>query len=90
MDLSLKGKIGSQPPDYYPWFAVPHRATADTDIVFGHWSALRGITHNPHAHALDGGCIWGDLLIAKRLEDGKVFTTQCESKGLDWRVKSQY
>lgn len=85
MNFELKGVVGSQPPPFLPWFAVPNRATKEIPIVFGHWSALRGETHYPNAHALDGGCIWGDHLIAKRLEDGKLFKVKCTFHGLDWR-----
>ena len=35
-----KGPPGSQPPGLMPWFEVPGRRSADTTVVFGHWSAL--------------------------------------------------
>jgi bis(5'-nucleosyl)-tetraphosphatase (symmetrical) len=40
--------------------------------VFGHWSAL-GLKVEPHAIALDTGCVWGRALTAIRLDDGTVF-----------------
>ncbi len=65
------------PDDFMPWFEwqVPRMRK----ILFGHWAALRGQVDLPHARALDGGCVWGNALLAYRLSDGKVITSneQC-------------
>ena len=55
---------------YLPWFAwqVPR----ERKILFGHWAALKGNVDLPHARALDGGCVWGNDLLAYRLIDGQV------------------
>ncbi len=60
-----------------PWFKVNTRINYDLKIIFGHWAALRGITHTPHVYALDTGCSWGFELSAMRLDDGKIFNVSC-------------
>jgi len=42
LDLTSKGKVGTQPTGYLPWFQVPGRASEDINIIFGHWAALEG------------------------------------------------
>ncbi len=61
------------PTDFMPWFdwQVPRTRK----ILFGHWAALKGEVDLPHARALDGGCVWGNHLLAYRLGDGKVITS---------------
>lgn len=59
--LDVKGKIGTQPPGYEPWFRIPIRKTAQTKIIFGHWAALEGIQEN-NVYGIDTGCIWGRKL----------------------------
>ncbi len=58
------------PEGFLPWFEwqVPR----ERKILFGHWSALRGKVDLPYARALDGGCVWGNKLLAYRLGDEKV------------------
>ena len=69
----------AMPTDFLPWFEWQVPRTRK--ILFGHWAALKGEIDLPHAHALDGGCVWGNYLLAYRLGDGKVFTSsaQCPS-----------
>jgi bis(5'-nucleosyl)-tetraphosphatase (symmetrical) len=74
MSLSAKWLPGTQPGDYFPWYAAPGRRSADTRIVFGHWAALVGRVLGEHnVYALDTGCVWGGQLRALRLEDFRVF-----------------
>jgi bis(5'-nucleosyl)-tetraphosphatase (symmetrical) len=54
-----------------PWFKAPDRKTADTRIVFGHWSTL-GLIDKPNLLALDTGCVWGGALTAVQLEEDRV------------------
>lgn len=63
----------AMPDDFAPWFEwqVPRQRK----ILFGHWAALKGEVDLPNARALDGGCVWGNYLLAYRLEDGKVITS---------------
>ena len=77
MDFSHKG-----PPEttdtLMPWFDVPGRASGDTTVVFGHWSAL-GLMIRPDAICLDTGCVWGRELTAVRLHDHKVIQISCRA-----------
>ena len=61
------------PEDFLPWFEwqVPR----ERKILFGHWAALKGEVDLPYARALDGGCVWGNFLLAYRLGDGQVITS---------------
>ena len=68
IDLKQKGKPDSAPRPWLPWFRVPGRASRDTRIVFGHWSAL-GLLREPGVLALDTGCVWGGALTAVNLDD---------------------
>ncbi|KRG36938.1 symmetrical bis(5'-nucleosyl)-tetraphosphatase [Psychrobacter sp. P11G3] len=69
----------AMPTDFLPWFEWQVPRTRK--ILFGHWAALKGEIDLPHARALDGGCVWGNYLLAYRLGDGKVMTSsaQCPS-----------
>jgi bis(5'-nucleosyl)-tetraphosphatase (symmetrical) len=70
MDFSAKGAPGTQSDGLLPWFSVPRRRSADTTLLFGHWSTL-GRVHWPEyrVYCLDTGAVWGGQLTALRLED---------------------
>lgn len=75
LEFSFKASLNDKmPKDFRPWFEwqVPRKRK----ILFGHWAALKGQIDLPNAKALDAGCVWGNCLMAYRLEDGKVFKTQ--------------
>lgn len=74
--LGMKGPPGTQPEAYLPWFAVPHRASAQNPIVFGHWATLPSCTA-PGVHHLDTGCVWGGALTAMCLETGERTSVAC-------------
>jgi len=76
MEFKFKGEENDIPEGYRAWFDVPGRASADANIVCGHWSAL-GLKVRPRIIALDTGCLWGGALSAVRLEDRVVFQTPC-------------
>ena len=76
MEFKFKGEVGNIPAGYLPWFKVPHRASVQTPIVFGHWSAL-GLYQGDNVYALDTGCLWGGALTAMRLEDKAIFQVPC-------------
>lgn len=76
MEFQTKGEVTDAPRGYMPWFEVPGRASADSVLVTGHWSAL-GLRVEPKLLALDSGCLWGRHLTAVRLEDRQVFQVAC-------------
>lgn len=45
-----------------PWFELLPKS--NLTIAFGHWSALGGFEQSPQIIALDGGCVWGEQLLA--------------------------
>ena len=76
IELSFKGEPGDAAEGWIPWFDFPGRASRDSTIVCGHWSAL-GLQVRPELLALDSGCVWGRALTAVRLEDRQVFAVPC-------------
>ena len=76
MEFKFKGELQNIPDGYQPWFELSHRASVNTPIVFGHWSAL-GLQHTNNVSSLDTGCLWGGHLSAMRLEDRQIFQVPC-------------
>ena len=68
--LKEKGAPGSQHKSCIPWYKVPGRASADSRILFGHWSTL-GYYNNHNVWALDSGCLWGNKLTAVKVRKRK-------------------
>lgn len=66
----------SMPEGYAPWFNW--QVTRTHKILFGHWAALQGEVDLPHARALDGGCVWGNALLAYRLQDAQVIRSSAQ------------
>jgi bis(5'-nucleosyl)-tetraphosphatase (symmetrical) len=85
MEFKFKGELNKIPDGYRPWFELEHRASIDTPIIFGHWSAL-GLKHTHNVFALDTGCLWGGQLTALRLEDKQIFQVQCNPKDAPRRI----
>jgi bis(5'-nucleosyl)-tetraphosphatase (symmetrical) len=79
MEFAHKGKPSGLPDGYMPWFAVPRRASRETALIFGHWSAL-GLVLQPNLFGLDTGCLWGRKLSALRLDDRKLFQVSCRQR----------
>lgn len=74
LEFSFTASLSEEMPNgFLPWFEwqVPR----ERKILFGHWAALKARVDLPHARALDGGCVWGNYLLAYRLSDGQVFTS---------------
>jgi bis(5'-nucleosyl)-tetraphosphatase (symmetrical) len=67
LDFRSKGPPGTQPEGLYPWYAVPGRASAGQNIVFGHWSTLRDYGY-PGIYPIDSACLWGGALTALRID----------------------
>jgi bis(5'-nucleosyl)-tetraphosphatase (symmetrical) len=76
LNLTLKETACSSDPHLFPWFDVAGRKTFDDKILFGHWSALKGITHNANAIALDTGCVWGGTLSAVSVYEGRFYSVK--------------
>jgi bis(5'-nucleosyl)-tetraphosphatase (symmetrical) len=72
---TTEGAAGA-PAGFLPWFEVPGRASAETPIIFGHWSTL-GLLMRPTLLGIDTGCVWGGRLSAVRLEDRALFQVDC-------------
>ena len=79
MEFSGKGGAQAAPVGYMPWFDVPGRATANTTVAFGHWSAL-GLLQRRDLISLDTGCVWGGCLSAMRVDAGRreLVQVKCE------------
>jgi bis(5'-nucleosyl)-tetraphosphatase (symmetrical) len=76
MALGYKGGADDIPAGLFPWFDVPHRTSAASPIIFGHWSAL-GLQIRTNVVGLDSGCLWGRQLSALRLEDRQLYQVAC-------------
>lgn len=77
MDFSMK-ESGSASPEsgLMPWFDVPGRNSANSTVVFGHWSAL-GLTLRANLIGLDSGCVWGGQLSAVCLQQRTLLQVNC-------------
>ena len=67
VDLKMKGKPPKGHATLQPWFEIGTRLSADTRVVFGHWSAL-GLVLRKDVVGLDSGCVWGGALTALDLD----------------------
>ena len=61
------------PTGFKPWFEFESQAAQTHQLIFGHWAALQGKTISAHIQNVDGGCVWGQQLVAYRLEDQQLF-----------------
>ena len=73
-DYDFKGTRAEQADEFKPWFDYWSKDETRPRILFGHWAALGAETGRNDIVALDGGCAWGQRLIAYRLEDGRRFS----------------
>jgi bis(5'-nucleosyl)-tetraphosphatase (symmetrical) len=71
VDLKMKGKPPQGSSALRPWFELENRGSADTRIVFGHWSAL-GLLVRKDVVGLDSGCVWGGALTAFDLDTDRL------------------
>lgn len=82
LDLKYKGTLDDAPADLVPWFRIPQRCSAESRILFGHWSAL-GYYAGENVLGIDTGCVWGGRLCAVRLDvDQQPAFVPCSSSGL--------
>lgn len=74
LEFSFKDALDDPMPEgFQPWFEFESKAAQTHQVIFGHWAALQGKTIHPHIQNVDGGCVWGNQLIAYRLEDQQLF-----------------
>ena len=74
LEFSFKDALSDPMPEgFQPWFEFESKAAKTHQIIFGHWAALQGKTINAQIQNVDGGCVWGNQLIAYRLEDQQSF-----------------
>ena len=78
MDFREKRGARHAPPGFAPWFAHPHRRTASSLVLCGHWSTL-DLMLVPNVLMLDSGCLWGGALTAIRLPDRRVYQVPSRS-----------
>ena len=79
LDFSASGGLDTQPEGFLPWFQQPRSKPIPLKQLFGHWAALdEGATDHSPVTALDTGCVWGNRLTAMRLDDGKMYSCQCQ------------
>lgn len=78
--LDLKTKLNkSTKENYKPWFSYQHQALNEIDnIIFGHWSAINGVTNHNRIKGIDLGCVWGGSLAAINLYDNSIITVNSE------------
>lgn len=81
INLTFQGPLEQLPAGYFPWFEIPPAQPRPETIIFGHWSAL-GKKINERYLALDAGCVWGNRLVAVRLEDRQVFEIDCDRRAI--------
>ena len=74
LEFSFKDSLDDPMPEgFKPWFEFESKAAQTHQLVFGHWAALQGKTISEKIQNVDGGCVWGNQLIAYRLEDKTIF-----------------
>ncbi len=74
MEFCFKDSLDDpMPQGFQPWFDFESKAAKTHQIIFGHWAGLQGKTITPQIQNVDGGCVWGNQLIAYRLEDQQLF-----------------
>ncbi len=73
LDFDANGGPGCAPKDYRPWYQHGRTDPLPRRIITGHWAAL-GLYQDEQISALDTGCVWGNELTARRLEDGAIFS----------------
>ena len=74
LEYSFKDALDDpMPQGFKPWFEFESQAAQTHQILFGHWAALNGKTISNKIQNVDGGCVWGNQLMAFRLEDQQMF-----------------
>ena len=84
MSFDEKGPPGEQAAPFKPWFTIENRKTVNDKIIFGHWSTVHlgniDDFNSLNVYPIDTGCVWGDELLAFRLEDQTFFSVPSSQK----------
>ena len=89
MEFDFKGELQDLPVGYLPWFDVPSRASQETQVIFGHWSAL-GLQQRQNVDALDTGCLWGGQLTAMNLDTKAIIQVPSNPQDKPLKIKSHF
>ncbi|MFC6052389.1 diadenosine tetraphosphatase [Acinetobacter sp. Ac_877] len=74
LEFSFKDALDEPMPEgFKPWFQFESQSAKTHQVIFGHWAALEGQTISENIQNVDGGCVWGNNLLAYRLEDKRMF-----------------
>ncbi|OBY72939.1 symmetrical bis(5'-nucleosyl)-tetraphosphatase [Acinetobacter gyllenbergii] len=74
LEFDFKDALDAPMPEsFQPWFEFESQAAQSHQLIFGHWAALQGKTISAQIQNVDGGCVWGQQLMAFRLEDQHMF-----------------
>ncbi|WAU76099.1 symmetrical bis(5'-nucleosyl)-tetraphosphatase [Acinetobacter sp. TR3] len=74
LEFEFKDALDAPMPiGFKPWFEFESQAAQTHQLIFGHWAALQGKTISQKIQNVDGGCVWGQQLVAYRLEDQQLF-----------------
>ncbi len=78
--FDYKGHPNDMPKGQTPWFELPQNISNDTQVIFGHWSAL-GFQDHTNIIGLDTGCLWGGGLTAIRIDhpEKPIYTIPCNA-----------
>lgn len=73
LEFSFKESLDDpMPKGFAPWFEFESLTAKTHQILFGHWAGLQGKKVSEHIQNVDGGCVWGNRLLAYRLEDKQL------------------
>lgn len=83
MEFDFKqGLDDPMPHGFAPWFHFDSRAAATHQLIFGHWAALAGYKPQLNMQNVDGGCVWGQSLMAYRLQDQQLFAVSADQSAV--------
>ena len=75
IDFNFKGRINEIPKKLNAWFNFENSIiSGNSQLIFGHWAALNGVTNHNNIKGIDLGCVWGGSLAAINIEDKSIIT----------------
>jgi bis(5'-nucleosyl)-tetraphosphatase (symmetrical) len=74
LELKTKDK-SSMPKPFKPWFEYPP-VENNTNVIFGHWAALKGQPCGPNLFAMDTGYVWGGSMRMMNLDTLQIHEQQ--------------